>query len=107
LPHHGAAFGIRPVLEVHDRRADLYALADFGEQLADVARFRGRDFDDGLIGLDRQQGLIDNHMIAFPHVPADDLSFNQAFTEIRECEGAHEYAMVRRTASRTESTLGM
>jgi len=28
-----------------------------------MARFRGRDFDDGLFGLDRQQRLIDDQLL--------------------------------------------
>ena len=45
--------------------------------------------DHGLVGLDRHERLIGNHVIALIDVPSDDLGLLEAFTEIRQDELAH------------------
>ena len=58
-----------------------------------------KEFDHGLFGLDRNQGLIDDDMIALGYVPSDDLGFFQPFAEIRKVERDHVKAIARRTAA--------
>src|SRR5436309_3389783 len=47
-----------------------------------AAALRGRHLDNGLVGLDRNERLVDDDVIALIHMPADDLRFLEAFANI-------------------------
>ena len=70
------------LLECHERRADLDDVALGAEQLADAARPRRRHLDHRFVGLDRDQRLVGDHLIARPHVPLHDLGLLQALAEV-------------------------
>ena len=76
-------------LEFDERRTDLDPLAGIDEQARDAARLRRWHFDDRLFGLDRDERLVGDDMIAFGDMPGDDLGFLQSFAEIGQREGAH------------------
>ena len=64
------------------RSADLHKIAFAAEQAGDAAALRGRHLDNGLVGLDRNERLVDDDVIALIHMPADDLRFLEAFAKI-------------------------
>ena len=78
------------LVEIDERRADLDALARLGEQPRDPARLRRGHLDHRLLGLDRDERLIGDDMVAFRDMPGDDLGLLQPFAEIGQREGAHE-----------------
>jgi hypothetical protein len=71
---------------------------------------RRRHLDDRLFGLDRDKRLIGHDMIALGNMPSNELSFLQAFTEIREDKSAHGwlywYARIRRAAASMRASPG-
>ena len=89
LADDGAGVGVGAVLEVDQRRTHLDALAGLGEQARDASGSRRRHLDHRLFGLDRDQRLVGDDMIAFGDVPGDDLRLLQPFAEIGEREAAH------------------
>jgi hypothetical protein len=54
-----------------------------------VARLRRRHLDNRLFSFDRDQWLIDNHMVACSDMPAEDFGVLQALTEIGQRKRAH------------------
>jgi hypothetical protein len=54
-----------------------------------AAALRRGDLDDGLVGLDRHQRLVDDDVIALVDMPGDDLRFFETFAEIRQHELTH------------------
>jgi hypothetical protein len=76
-------------LEFEQRCAHLHALSRLDQQLGDVARLRRGHFHNRLFGLDRDQWLIDDDVVAFGDVPTDNLGLLQPFTKIRQGERAH------------------
>ncbi len=79
----------RPLGELDQRRAHLHQIALGAEQPGDAAALRRWHLDDGLVGLDRHQRLVGDHVIALGDVPGDDLGLLEAFPEIRQEELAH------------------
>ena len=78
--------------KLDQRRPDFDQVTLGAKQMRDAAAPGRRNLDHGLVGLDRNQRLIRHHMIAFVDMPADDLSFFEAFAEIRQYELAHDRA---------------
>jgi hypothetical protein len=54
-----------------------------------VTRLGRGDLDYGLLGLDRQQRLVGDDMIALGDVPRYDLGLAEALAEVRQIERGH------------------
>src|SRR6266851_1139506 len=79
----------RAVIDLSEQRADGYGFAILGNDIAERARRRRRDFDGDLVGLEFDQGLIDRHGIAGLLEPAADGGLGHGFTERRNANFSH------------------
>ena len=70
--------------------SDLDQIALGAEHVRDASAPRRRYLNDRLVGLDRNQRLIGDDVIAFIDMPGDDLRLFETFAEIRQHELAHE-----------------
>jgi hypothetical protein len=85
----GSKVRVRARFEFHEGRTNLDPLALPGNKPRDMARLRRGNFDDGLFGLDRDQRLVDDNVIAFGDMPLHDFSFLKPFAEVGEAEQRH------------------
>ena len=84
---------IRPFGKFDVWRANLHQFALSAEQASDAARARRGHLDHGLVGFDRHQGLVGDHMVALGDVPGDDFRLFQAFAQIRQQKLMHGPSM--------------
>ena len=89
LADDGAGVGLRGIGECYQRRSGLDDVADRRVQPGDEPGIGGRDLDHGLVGLDRDQRLVGDDVIALADMPGDDLGFLEALAQIRQVEDAH------------------
>src|SRR5439155_22036632 len=78
-----------PLGKLDERRADLHDISLVAKQVRDASARRRRYFDDRLVGLDGNERLIGDDVIAFVDVPSDDLRVFKTFSKIRQHELAH------------------
>jgi hypothetical protein len=100
--------------ELDKRSAHLDQVSLASEQPSDTPILRRGDLDHSLVGLDGDERLVNNDVIAFSDVPGDDLSFLEAFSKIRQQELMHgrcnlDYVnrQARRAALTTRSMDGI
>src|SRR5690606_35793361 len=91
--------GVAGVDELDERVADLKDVAGLDEQAADPSGSWARDLDDGLLGLDRKERLVDVDVVVLADVPRADFRFLEAFAEIRQREDLHAASRVSCTAA--------
>ena len=89
LAHDRSGVALRALGEFDQRSPDLDQVALAAEQARDAAAPGGRHLDDGLVGLERDERLIDDHAVALVDVPRHDFGFFEPFAEIRQYELAH------------------
>ena len=75
--------------EIDQHRADRQNIAGCAVETRNRTGRGRRQLDHGLVGLDRRQGLVGDHVVADGHVPGHQLGLLQAFAEIRELEAGH------------------
>ena len=90
LADHGAGILLGALGKLDQRRADFHEITLGPEQPRDAAAPRRRHFNHGLVGLDRDERLVRNHVIPLVHVPGDDLGLLETFAKIRQHELSHE-----------------
>ncbi|MGY4289515.1 hypothetical protein ACVWXO_008781 [Bradyrhizobium sp. LM2.7] len=72
-----------------ERRADLHDVALGAEHVCDASARRRWYFDHRLVGLDGNERLIGDDVIALADIPADDLRLFKTFAKIGQRELAH------------------
>jgi hypothetical protein len=75
-----------PVLQDHDHLTDLHDVSGGEGQGDDLAADRGWEFDEGLVGLDLDEGLVPGDRVAGGDQPGDDLALLQSFADVGEDE---------------------
>ena len=86
---HGAGLGVRPSSNSSSGAPTFTRSPGWASSLATCPALRRGDFHHRLFGLDRDQRLIDDDVVALGDVPGDDLRLLQAFAEIGKVERAH------------------
>ena len=71
---------MRRFIEFNNGRANFHALVRFAQKAFDISRTWRGNLDDCLFGLDRNQRLVGYNVIAFGHMPSDDLGILKSFT---------------------------
>ena len=79
-PDHGA--GVHRLTKRRQRSTDRDSRMKTGQQASDAPGPRGGDFDYRLVGFDRDQGLIGDHVVSFGDMPRHDFCFGQALAEV-------------------------
>ena len=77
------------LLEFDQGAADRDHVARLGVDHRNRAGGRRGHFDDGLVGLHREQRLVGDHVVANLDVPGDDLGLLQSFAEVGQRERFH------------------
>ncbi len=98
--------------ELDQCRADGNHVARRAMQRRNAARMGRRHLDHRLVGLDRDQRLVGDHMIADADVPGDDLRLLQSLSQIRQFKDLshgkpYAYSSTRRAAATMRSGDGM
>jgi len=89
LANHGAGILLGTLSEFDQGSAYLQQIT-FGAEHAHNATAVWRwHLDHGLVGLDRDERLIRNHMVALVYMPGYNFRLFEAFTEIRQHELSH------------------
>ena len=78
--------GGRCVTHTDNGRSDVDCHALLDQQLRDGSRKRGRQFDEGLGGLDLTDDVIDGHGVAGLDLPGDDFGLGQPLAHVGEVE---------------------
>ena len=81
---------------LHQGVTDGNDVAGLAMEFCDATRLRRGNFHYCLFRLYRQQGLIGNHMIAFRHLPGDNLRLLEAFSQVRQAKGVHDNSITSR-----------
>jgi len=79
----------RAIIDLSEQRADRDGLTILGNDIAERARGRRRDFDRDLVGLELDQGLIHRHGIAGLLEPAANGGLGHGFAERRNTNFSH------------------
>jgi hypothetical protein len=77
------------LVDLAEQRADRDGLAVLGDDLAERARGRRRDFDGDLVGLELDQRLVDRDGIAGLLEPAADGGLGDGLAERRNANFSH------------------
>jgi hypothetical protein len=80
---------LRTLVEFHESAADFDPLTGLGAKAGNLPGLGRGHLDHRLFGLDRDQRLIGDDIIALAYMPGDELSLLEAFAEIGEGEDAH------------------
>src|SRR5262249_21424077 len=89
LAHDRPRVALRALGKFDERGSALHQFALAVAQTRDAAAPWGRHLDDGLVGLERDERLIDDHAVTLVDVPRHDFGFFEPFAEIRQYELAH------------------
>src|SRR5439155_2710636 len=103
----GSGVGVLRALETHQRRAYVDDILRLAEELLDASGLRRWNLDDRLVGLHRDERLVDTDFVALLDMPLDDLRLLHAFAEIGQLEYFHAYSSAFLAASMIRSTLGI
>ena len=72
ITHDGACVGVRTFLKFKQGRANTDAITRPREKPRNEPELRRRNFYDGLLGLNGEQGLISNDVLSLSDVPGND-----------------------------------
>ncbi len=89
LADDGAGVLARAFRKLHQRSANLDQIALAAKQVRNAAAPGRGHFDNRLVGFNRNERLIGDHVVALVDVPRHDLGLFEAFAEIRQCELTH------------------
>ena len=81
----------RAFIDLPEQRADRDGFAILGDDVAERACGRGRDFDGDLVGLELDQRLIDRDGVAGLLEPTADGGFGHGFAERRHANFSHDF----------------
>src|ERR1700738_3264999 len=89
LADDGAGVLARALRKFHQRSANLDQVALASKQVRNAAAPGRGYFDNRLVGFNRNERRIGDHVVALVDVPRHDLGFFETFAEIRQCELTH------------------